>query len=169
MALACSTGCTHQEGQITELSDSFRKQLEDKDRELTTLRGSETQLRTQLAEMQGKMQAYESELSNLRSKGGVDVEALAKQLQPLLQANHNPAPATTLPSTASPAPAPSFGGGGTSGPIDEPAPSKTAGSRGKAAASSNDRSGVRVTSGSSAPDNGRRRIQMNWGPVDAQR
>lgn len=75
-------GCDHLGGAVGEITESFQKRLDEKDKEIAALRASETALRVQVSELQARAQTQPES----GGRGSVDVAALARELAPLLAA-----------------------------------------------------------------------------------
>ncbi len=143
--LSLFSACDSQSRQIGALSESFQKRIDEKERELSRVQLSEGTLRAQLSEAQGKMQAMQAELDEARSKAKVDVQALAKELAPLLGAARAEAARRDDPATTN----------GDFKLSDTPPPQ------------AKQPEGVRTRGGSGdvRSSDGRKHIDMDWGPV----
>ncbi len=146
-------GCSQDDAQITAVADSFRRQIDEKDKELATLRASEGTLRTQMGELQGRVLAMQGEMESLRAKP-IDVAALARELAPHL-ATQTPAPA---PAVEPPPPETSI----------TPAPAERGPTRATSSKSTRSKDPGGRTSGGPPSAAERKRIEMNWDVTQPQ-
>ena len=138
------TGCDDQTAQVAALSESFQKRLEDKEKELGSLR-------SQVGEARGQLTALQAEVDAARSRPPVDASALAKELAPLLSAGRTETVRREDPAAVA-------GEFKLPEPVTRPSKPGDPANRGRTS------SEVRG-SGGSGGDAGRRKIEMDWGPV----
>jgi|GEM_PF-5706341 len=105
LGLGGLTACDHLGGQVGEITESYQKRLDEKERELASLRASETGLRLQVSELQGRLAQAEAGGGARGGAGAVDVAALARELAPLL-AGVKSEPARSVASPGAPVAAP---------------------------------------------------------------
>jgi hypothetical protein len=141
-------GCSPEAG-VSEISEGYRRQLEEKDHELAALRGSEGALRAELGELRGQLKTQQAEIDAARNRPPLDVAVLAKELAPLL-----PQPALA----ARPGPPLAVNDGAGPTPPGSSVRGKTSGARGK--------SGSRNVAPPGPEE--RRRIEVQW-PADQTR
>ena len=135
------SGCNNEAEQLASLTENFQKHLDAKEKELTSLRNSEKELQTQVAELKGRLTEMESEVAASRGKA-VDAAAIAKELAPLLTANVRPPEPALMPAASHPT---------------EPAPASP--SRSGSGSGKMGNNGVKTT------NDGRRQIPLSWDPA----
>jgi hypothetical protein len=91
LVLAFSTGCDQQGGQLTQLTESFQKKIDEKDKQLTEARAAQQVAVAQKSEIEGKLTALQAELDKAHatpSTGGggpaISMDKLAPQIAALL-------------------------------------------------------------------------------------
>jgi hypothetical protein len=92
VVLAFATGCDQQGSQLTQLTESFQKKIDEKDKLLIDAQKGQQAAVAQRAELEGKLLALQAELDKAHASGGnssaggagISAEKLSAQLAALL-------------------------------------------------------------------------------------
>lgn len=96
-------GCDQQSNQVAQLSESFQRRIDEKDKLLAAAQGSEAAMRTRIGELEGASAALKEELQKAQASG-LTADKLAAVITPIVkkaiqesELQRGPAPVSTSP------------------------------------------------------------------------